>query len=403
MDKPKAPRRPLEGLLVIDAGVLFAAPLCGTLLGDFGADVIKIEHPDGGDALRGLGHHKNGEALWWKIVGRNKRSVTLNLSKEKGQELFLELASQADVVIESFRPGTLERWNLDWDRLRAANHRLVLLRTSGFGQNGPYAHRPGFGTLAEAMSGFAAITGHPDAPPTLPPFGLADGVAALTGTAMVMIALYHREAGDGKGQAIDLSLIEPLFWILGPQATTYDQLGIVQERCGNRVPFVAPRNLYRTSDDEWVAISASSEPIAKRILSIVGGEGLVADPRFATNEDRLNWADELDDLISAWMAKHTRDEIIAEFERAEAAVAPVYSIIDILQDPHYQAREAVVEVQDGALGSILMQGLIAKLTETPGAIRSTGPALGEHTDEVLSDILGLSAGEINELRREGVV
>jgi crotonobetainyl-CoA:carnitine CoA-transferase CaiB-like acyl-CoA transferase len=398
----EAPTGSLGGLRVLDAGVLFAAPLCATLLADFGADVIKIEHPQHGDPLRALGWQRNGIPLWWKVVSRNKRCMTLDLSTAEGQRLFLELARTADVVIESFRPGTLERWNIGWDVLHDVNPGLVMLRVSGFGQTGPYRDRPGFGTLAEAMSGFATITGQADGPPTLPPFGLADTIASLAGCAAVMMSLYHRDARGGPGQMIDLSLFEPIFWLLGPQTTVFDQLGIVQQKTGNRIPFAAPRNAYKTSDDRWVALSASSQAIAERVLRIVGGEALVTDPRFRTNRDRVANIDELDAMVSAWMVDHTLDEVLAAFGEGEAALAPIYDISQIVEDPQYLAREAILRVPDPELGSVLMQGLVAKLSETPGEIRTTGPELGAHTDEVLGEI-GIAPDAIDVLRASRVI
>jgi formyl-CoA transferase len=375
---------PLAGLRVIDAGVLFAAPLCGTLLGDFGADVIKIEHPSG-DPLRSFGWQEHGESVWWDVVGRNKRSVALDLAQPDEQDVFAKLAATSDVVLESFRPGTLERWNLSYDRLAEHNAGLILLRTSGFGQTGPYRDRPGFGTLAEAMSGFAAITGDADGPPTLPPIALADGVAAITGAMMVLMALHHRHA-SGLGQVIDLSLVEPLFWILGPQATVYDRLGIIQTRNGNRTPFSAPRNLYRTSDEKWIALSGSNQATAKRVLRVVGGDELIDDPRFATNSARVEHVEELDDRIEAWVSKHTREEALALFEEAHAAAGPVYDIAEIVDDPHMQERETLIRYNGR-----LMQGLIARLSLTPGSIRRAAPRKGEHTEEVLREA-GLDVG-----------
>ena len=374
---------PLTGLRIIDAGVLFAAPLCGTLLGDFGADVIKVEHPEG-DPLRSFGWQEDGESVWWKVVGRNKRSVTLDLDQPEDQDVFAELAARSDVVLESFRPSTLERWNLSYERLAERNPGLILLRTSGFGQSGPYRNRPGFGTVAEAMSGFAAITGTADGPPTLPPIALADGVAAITGAMTVMMALHHRHA-TGLGQVIDLSLVEPLFWILGPQATVYDRLGVVQTRTGNRTPFSAPRNLYRSADDKWIAMSGSSQSTAQRVLRLVGGDELAEDPRFATNRDRVEHVEELDERISAWVAQHDRDEALALLGEAQAATGPVYDIADIVADPHMQEREALIRCS-----GVLMQGLIAKLSLTPGSIRRAAPGMGEHTAEVLREA-GLDA------------
>jgi formyl-CoA transferase len=349
------------------------------LLGDFGADVIKVEHP-GGDPLRSFGWQADGESVWWKVVGRNKRSVVLNLAERNDQDRFAELAAHSDVVLESFRPGTLERWNLSYDRLAEHNPGLVLLRTSGFGQTGPYRERPGFGTLAEAMSGFAAITGMPDGPPTLPPIALADGVAAITGAMLVMMALHDRQQ-SGRGQVIDLSLVEPLMWVLGPQATVYDRLGVVQQRSGNRTPFSAPRNLYRTLDGKWVAISGSSQATARRVLRVVGGDDLVKDPRFATNSDRVEHVDDLDEEVAKWMALYTQDQALALLEDAQVAAGPVCDISEIVDDPHWQEREAFVRY-DG----VLMQGLIAKFSRTPGGIRRPAPARGEHTAEVFGQV-----------------
>jgi crotonobetainyl-CoA:carnitine CoA-transferase CaiB-like acyl-CoA transferase len=406
MDRPEVTPTPakgaLDGLRVLDLGVLFAAPLCATLLGDLGADVIKIEHPKHGDPLRGFGWQKNDEALWWKMVARNKRAITLNLSDEAGQEIFLDLVEQADVVLEAFRPGTFERWNLPWERLKERNPNLILVRTSGFGQTGRYSSRPGFGTLAEAMSGFAAITGTADGPPTLPSVALADGVAALASTVMVLAALNHLRNG-GEGQVVDISLVEPLFWLLGPQSTAYDQLGIVQGRTGNASVFTALRNTYQTSDGGWVAISSSSEGIAKRVLRIIGGEEMANDPRFATNTARLAYIEELNAMVAEWMAARTRDEVLAIFEEGEAAIAPVYDAADIAADEYFWEREALVRVPDPELGEIVMQGMIAKLSATPGSIRSTGPKLGQHTDEVLRERLGLDDETIERLRSSGVV
>lgn len=394
---------PLKGLKVVDAGVLFAAPLCATLLADFGADVIKIEHPKRGDPLRSFGWQQNGEALWWKMVSRNKRAMTLDLSQEAGQEIFLDLAAQSDVVIESFRPRTLERWNLGWDRLRERNPRLVMLRTSGFGQTGRYSSRPGFGTLAEAMSGFAAITGSPEGPPTLPSIALADGIAALAGAALVLAALRHAGEPEGEGQVIDLSLIEPLFWILGPQPTVYDQLNIVPRRSGNRTPFTPMRNAYRTSDDRWVAISASSENIAERVLRVIGGEELAADHRFATAADRLAHADELDAIVADWISARPRDEVIERFIEGEAAIAPIYDIQDIVSDPYFWECGALVRVVDPEIGSVLMQGVIARLSATPGSIHWPGPKRGEHTEQLLRERLAVDDETIARLRSDGII
>jgi crotonobetainyl-CoA:carnitine CoA-transferase CaiB-like acyl-CoA transferase len=394
---------PLEGLRVIDCATLFAGPVIASLMGDYGADVVKIEHPRG-DGLRSMGWQKDGVSLWWALVARNKRCITLKLSDERGQELLRRLVRDADVLIENFRPGTMERWNLGPDVLLAANPGLVMVRTTGFGQTGPYRSLPGFGTLAESISGFAHINGWPDKPPALPPFALGDGIAALTGCAAAMFALWWREhGGDGRGQVIDLSIYEPLFWLLGPQALVYDQLGVVQGRTGNRAPFTAPRNAYQTKDGRWLGLSASAQSIAERVMRIVGREDIVSEPWFGDHSGRLEHVDELDEIIQEWIGRRTTEEVLERFAEAEAAIAPIYSIEDIVRDPQYLARETITEVPHPKLGSILMQNVIPRLTETPGRIDHPGPELGEHNEEVYLGELGLSRQELAELDEAGVV
>ncbi|WP_336318454.1 CoA transferase [Streptomyces lavendofoliae] len=398
-DSPAAP--PLHGLRVLDLATLFAGPLAATMLGDFGADVIKVEHPRRPDPSRGHGPAKNGVGLWWKLLGRNKRAITLDLSTPGGRATLLRLAASADVVVENFRPGTLEKWGLGWPELSAANDRLVLARVTGFGQYGPYARRPGFGTLAEAMSGFAAITGEPDGPPTLPPFGLADSIAALATAYAVMTAL-HARATTGRGQVVDMAIIEPILMVLGPQPLWYDQLGYVQPRTGNRSRNNAPRNTYRTADGSWLAVSTSAQSVAERVMRLVGRPELIAEPWFAEGTTRARHADVLDEAVGGWIARHTRDEAMAAFEKAEAAIAPVYDIRDVLADPQYQALDTVTEVPDPELGPVRMQNVLFRLSETPGAIRWTGRPHGADTQDVLTE-LGLTTDEIAALRSEGAL
>jgi crotonobetainyl-CoA:carnitine CoA-transferase CaiB-like acyl-CoA transferase len=394
---------PLAGLKVIDAATLFAGPVIGSIMGDFGADVIKIEHPRG-DGLRALGWQKDGVSLWWTLVARNKRCVTLKLSDPRGRELALRLLRDADVLIENFRPGTLERWNLGPDVLAQLNPRLVVVRTTGFGQTGPYRNLPGFGTLAESISGYAHINGWPDGPPTLPPFALGDGIAALAGTAAAMFALWWREhGGEGRGQIIDLSIYEPLFWLLGPQALIYDQLGIVQGRTGNRAPFTAPRNAYRTKDGRWLGLSASAQSIAERVMRIIGREDLIEQPWFSDHTGRLEHVDELDEIIQAWIGERTADEVLDVFAEFEAAIAPIYSIEEIMADAQYRARETITTVQHPKLGPIKMQNVIPCLSLTPGRIRHPGPELGEHNHAIYVDELGFSEQQLAELEEQGVI
>jgi crotonobetainyl-CoA:carnitine CoA-transferase CaiB-like acyl-CoA transferase len=393
-------RQALEGIKIIDAATLFAGPLAATVLGDFGAEVIKVEHPNG-DPSRSHGYSKNGVGLWWKMLGRNKRCVTLNLSKPEGQGIFERLASKADVVIESFRPGTLERWNLGYERLSEINPGLVLARVTGFGQFGPYKNRPGFGTLAESMSGFAHVTGQPDGPPTLPPFGLADGIAALASAVAILTALRARDVG-GRGQVIDLAIIEPIFTVLGPQPTVYDQLGVIQQRSGNRSVNNAPRNTYETKDGHWVAISTSAQNIAERVMRLVGHPEYIDEPWFAKGSERAKHADELDEAVGAWISDRTQEEVVEAFERAGAAVAPIYDIEGIMQDPQYEALNSIITVNDAELGLTKMQNVLFRLSETPGEIKWSGPTLGEHNEEVYGE-LGIGKHELDELSEKGIL
>ena len=402
-DKPEQTPLPLEGLRVIDSATLFAGPVIASIMGDYGADVIKVEHP-AGDSLRTLGWSKDGVSLWWAHVGRNKRCVTLKLSDPRGEELMKELIASADVYVENFRPGTLERWNLGPEQLHEINPGLVLVRTTGFGQTGPYSQRPGFGTLAESISGFAYINGWPDKPPALPPFALGDGIAALTGTFAIMFALWWREnGGNGQGQVIDLSIYEPLFWLLGPQSLLYDQLGMVQERTGNAAPFTAPRNAYQSKDGTWLGLSASAQSIAERVMGIVGRPELVDEPWFANHAGRVEHADELDEIIQSWIGERTADEVLDAFAEAEGAIAPVYSIADIFKDPHYAARETITTVEHPKLGPLKMPNVIPKMGATPGRIKHPGAELGEHNNEIFCDELGVPKTELAELQERGVL
>ena len=395
------PAGPLQGIKVLDLATLFAGPLAATLLGDFGADVIKIEHPKG-DPVRSHGHVKNGINLWWKMIGRNKRAITLNLSRTEAQAILLDLAAQADVLIENFRPGTLEGWNIGPAELHARNPGLVIARVTGFGQEGPYRRRPGFGTLAESMSGFAAITGPADGPPTLPPFGLADGITALATSSAIMMALRHRDL-TGQGQVIDMAIIEPILTILGPQATWYDQLGVVQERTGNRSVNNAPRNTYKTADGKWVAVSTSAQSIAERVMRLVGHPEVIAEPWFQSGADRARHADILDQMVGDWIGRHPMKRVMEEFEAAEAAVAPIYDIRDVLADPQYQALDSITTVPDEELGPIRMQNVMFRLSATPGQIRFAGRKVGADTETVLSECLGIGPERVAELRAKGAL
>jgi formyl-CoA transferase len=402
-NRPAAGTGPLAGVRVVEVGSMISGPTAGRLLADFGAEVIKVERPETGDHLRHFGPQVDGHSIWWKYLARNKRSVTLDLSAEGGAAVFEDLTSEADLVIENFRPGTLERWGLGPEALREVNPDLVVLRVSGFGQTGPDASRPGFGTLAEAMSGFAAVNGFPDRDPLLPPTGLADTVAGVFGALAATMALYRRDTTDTGGQTIDNSLIEPMLMLLGPQVLRYDATGEPERRTGNRSTSSAPRNVYETADGEYVALAASAQPLAMRTFDAIGRPELKEDPRFRDNDSRLENVAELDRLIGDWMADHTRAEALAAFDEADATAAPVYDVPDILEDKQYQAREAAIEIEDPDLGPSHVQNVVPTLSETPGGVDHLGPALGAHNDTVYGGLLGYDESTRADLDSSGVI
>ena len=366
---------PLADLRVVDCATVVAGPGCARYLADFGADVVKVERPDGGDTTRAMGWRDPADdvALWWKLAGRGKRTVVLDLKSADGLDAMHRLLEDADVLVENFRPGTLERLGLAPDLLLARNPRLVITRVSGFGQDGPYAARPGFATLAEAMSGFAAVNGEPDGAPLLPPIALTDEVTALSAAFATLVAVH-----SGVGQVVDVNLLESLFQLMGPLISAHHLLGYAQPRLGSGIPYSVPRGTYRTSDGAWVAISTSAESVAARVMALLG---VGDDPRFATFAGRVEHREELEALVTAWVGARPVDEVLAGFDAVEAAIAPVLTMADIAEDPHYLARGSVVEV-DG----VPMQGLIARLSATPGRIRHAGRPLGADTEEVLAEL-----------------
>lgn len=370
-----AGRQALEGLKVVDCSTVLAGPGCARYLADFGADVIKVERPETGDTTRSLGWRdpRDGITLFWKLLGRGKRTIVLDLKSDEGRATMLALLDGADVLVENFRPGTLERLGLGPDVLHARNPDLVITRVTGFGQDGPYAHRPGFATLAEAMSGLAAINGEPDGAPLLPPIALADEVTGVVAAFATMVALHA-----GVGQVVDVSLLESLFQLMGPLPSLYAVTGELQPRMGAQLPYTVPRNTYRCSDGIWVAVSTSAESVARRVLDLIGHGD---DERLHSFEGRVEHRVALDGWMADWIAERTAEEVIAAFEEAHAACAPVYDMADLAVDPHIAAREAIVDI-DGTP----MQGLIAKLSETPGRIRWSGRPLGADQTEVLAEL-----------------
>jgi crotonobetainyl-CoA:carnitine CoA-transferase CaiB-like acyl-CoA transferase len=390
----------LTGLRVIDCSRLIAGGVLATLLADHGADVIKVENPRGGDPLR-TWLSERGE-LWWKVYARGKRSITLNLTHARGQALLKRLVRDADVLIENFVPGTFERWGLGWDVLAAQNPRLVFARVSGWGQDGPYRNRPGFGTMVEAMSGFAHTTGEPEGPPTLPSFPMADMIAALAGTSAVLAALRYRDQVSGRGQVVDISLYEPLLSVLGPDAARYALDGTVRQRRGNTSDNASPRGTYRTLDDKWVALSASTPASASAMFTALGLADLLNDPRFATNDARVEYNELVDATLAQAIGQHTLAELRAMFESRELTACPVYDIADITKDPHVVARGILIDVKDTALGAVRMTAPTPRLSATPGEVRWTGPALGAHNRDVYG-ALGINDAELEQLARDGVV
>ena len=389
----------LSGRRVIDIATLMAGPWIAQKLGDFGADVIKVEQPGTGDHQRRWGSKKDGEPIYWKSISRNKRSVTLDLRKPAGAGVLKRLVADADVLIENFRPGTLERWGLGPDVLHAINPGLVIARVTGFGQTGPYRERPGFGTVAEGMSGFSHLTGAADGPPTLPSMPLADGVAGLTGAFAVMLALYHRDANGGGGQVIDVSLCESLLPLMEPSLLEWDQLGTNLGRTGNTLSHVAPRTAYQCSDGEWVALSASAQSIFERLALAIDRPEMVDDPRFRSNAERVKNIEALDAIVGEWMASHPRVEALRRMDEAEVAVGPIYDLPSVYGDPHFQARESFIPVEDPHLGTMRLVNVTPRLSKTPGRIRSTGPSLGQHNAEVFAE-LGLTPDEISGVLEE---
>ena len=384
----------LDDLKVLDLSSLYAGPLISTMLGDLGAEVVKVEHPRGDDARR-WGESKDGIPLWWTSLSRNKRLITLNLNDDSDRKVVRRLIDWADVVVENFRPGRMEAWGLDYELLAKTNPGLILIRMTGFGQTGPRSSQPGFGTLAEAYSGFAAITGPIDGPPTLPAFGLADGIAGITGAYAALAALRWRDgAGEGRGQVVDMSLYEPLFSILGPQIIEYDQLGILQRRQGNRSPRTAPRNTFETSDGRWVALSAGTQQVADRIFAAVGRPELADDPRFDSPRARRENSDAINDILLDEIRSRSLAELMEAFEQAGAPMAPVLEADQIVEDPHYTERGSIIAVDDPNLGQVRMPAPLPRMSASPPAVRWTGhKEMNADSDYVYEQLLGLTEAE----------
>ncbi|WGF88454.1 CaiB/BaiF CoA transferase family protein [Marinivivus vitaminiproducens] len=392
-------RGPLSGIRVLDLSRLFAGNVLTQMLGDYGAEVVKVE-PPAGDTLRGW--RTAGIDTHWKIYARNKKSLCVDFRQPETKALLLDLAATADIFVESFRPGTLEEMGLGPDVLHARNPKLVVIRISGWGQDGPYRRRPGFGTLIEGMSGFASMNGFPDREPVLPPIYLADGVAGLYGVSAAMIALREVEQNGGKGQVIDLPLLDPLFTVLGPQAANYRLTGKVKPRTGSRSTNSAPRNAYLCKDGNYVALSASTQKMAERLFRAIDRGDLIEDPRYRTNADRVRHAHELDAIIGAFVAERTQAETVAFFEKAEVTIGPIYDITQIVEDEHVVTRELLADYPDPDMDRLPMHHVVPRMDETPGTIRTPAPRLGEHSRDLLREI-GIDDARFAELVESGVV
>lgn len=395
--------KPLRGVRVIDAGNMVAGPFAAALLADFGADVIKIEHPRQGDGQRRLEPMKDGISLWWKVIARNKRCITLDLSKPEGAEVFKDLVRTADVVVENYRPGTFERWGLGEKELRAVNPKLVLLRISGFGQTGPYRDRPAFGRIAEAFGGLTNLIGEPDGPPMSPGYPIGDLVAGLMGAWAIMVALYYRDARSGVGQVIDLALYEAIFRLLEFDPIQYDQLGTVHRRMGNRVSYVAPSSVFKTRDGKYITLAASTQSIWLRLCKAMGREDLAENPKFVDNASRVKHSDEINAIVAEWIAQRTRREVEEAFDTHAVAYAVVYDMEDVFTDHQFLARETLVRVADDELGEAVVCNVVPKFSETPGSVKHLGPRLGQHNDEIYRGELGYSEERLNQLRAAGVI
>jgi formyl-CoA transferase len=397
---------PLAGVRIIEMGQLLAGPFTGRLLGDLGAEIIKIEPPGQPDPMRDWGHARyEDRSLWWPVLSRNKKCITLNLRTERGQELLLELVRRADVVVENFRPGTLERWNVGFERMREINEGIILARVSGYGQTGPYAQRAGFASVSEAMGGLRYINGFPDEPPPRIGISLGDSLAGMFAAQGVMAALYKRDAlGYGRGQIVDASILEACFALLEGTVPEYDRLGIIREPSGTSLKGIAPSNIFRSRDGKWMVIAANQNQLFGRLAEAMGQPELAEDPRFATHLARGQNQEELDGLIGDWAAQHEADHIDRVLNDAKVVCGPIYTIADIFKDPQFAARDMLIPHTDPEFGEYLGPGIVPKLSETPGEVRwSATWEEGSHNDEIYGELLGLSETERAELKDEGVL
>ena len=393
----------LKGLRVLECATVIAAPLCGRLLADFGAEVLHIEMPMKGDHLRNFGFEVDGINPWWKTYARNKKLITLNISKEAGRDILYQLLEDTDIFIENFRPGRLEEWGINIDELQSKYPKLIIVRVSGYGQTGPYANQPGFGTLMEAMSGFAEMTGENDGPPTLPQFALADTFAGFYAALSAMFAIYNRDiVQTQKGQVIDVSIWESLFSVLGPNAMVYDLTGQIPKRMGNKAPTSAPRNTYKTKDNRWIALAGATQTTAERLFKVIGRPDLIDHPKFLNNSERVVNVDELDEYISEWISKHSLQEVTSVLQKEAVPMGPVFNIEDIMNNIHAQAREMIINISDNGK-NLNTENVFPKMSKTPGKIKHLGKNIGHDNEEIFRNWLGLKTYEITQLKKDGII
>ena len=393
---------PLKGIKVIELGTLIAGPFCSRILGEFGAEVIKVESPGGGDQLRQWRKMYDGTSLWWYVQARNKKSVTVNMRVPEGQEIVRKLCADADIVVENFRPGALEKWHLGFDELAKANPRLVMVRLSGYGQTGPYRDRPGFGVIGESMGGMRYVTGYADRPPVRLGISIGDSIAALYGVIGALMALHHRNVNGGRGQVVDVALYEAVFSMMESLVPEFDVLGFMRERAGNALPGIVPSNTYPTRDGKFVIVGANNDAIFKRMMTAIGRPDFANDPALATNAGRVPRTAELDGAIADWTRKHDLDRVLAVLEKAQVPSGKVFDVADIVTDAHYIARGMLEQHQLPDGKPVKLPGIVPKLSDTPGATAWIGPKLGEHNAEVLGAI-GYDEGKQQELKQRGVI
>lgn len=394
---------PLEGIKVVEMGSLIAGPFCSRILAEFGAEVIKIEPPKGGDQIRKWRVlDENGTSLWWYVQSRNKKCITLDCRSEEGLHIAKRLLEEADVLIENFKPGTIAKWGLSKQVLEELNPRLITCHISGYGQNGPYHDRPGYGAIGEAMGGLRYLTGYPDLPPTRVGVSIGDSVASLYSVIGILLALYNRDSSSGKGQEIDVALYEAIFSLMESLVPEYDKAGVIRERTGSVLPGIVPSNIYKTKDEKFVVLAANGDNIFQRLLVTMQREDLVGDQRFLTNDLRVKHVDYIERIIRDWVKRYTLEECLQQLNQNGIPAGAIYNIEDIMEDPHYQVRDMILELEHPEIGNLKMPGIVPKLSETPGSVRWIGPKLGEHNAEVFKEI-GLTEEQLAKLHEKGII